>query len=196
MNAVAAELPLFAPPESAAPRIREIPYNYTSFSDREIVIRLLGESAWSLLDELRSERRTGRSARMLYEVLGDIWAVQRNPYLEDDLLDNPKRRKQLISALEHRLKEIERRRESGGSESDRERDRKVGLLLDAAQRKLHYSVIKARSVLEHHLAKIHITEAGEGCHFVWETEIAPDEYAPAIEQGMQSAFAQLQKILA
>ncbi|MCE2713975.1 MAG: FAD/FMN-binding oxidoreductase [Acidibacter sp.] len=134
MNAVAAELPLFAPPESAVPRIREIPYNYTSFSDREIVIRLLGESAWSLLDELRSERRTGRSARMLYEVLGDIWAVQRNPYLEDDLLDNPKRRKQLISALEHRLKEIERRRESGGSESDRERDRKVGLLLDAAQR--------------------------------------------------------------
>ena len=29
---------------------------------------------------------------MLYEVLGDIWVVQRNPYLEDDLLDNPKRR--------------------------------------------------------------------------------------------------------
>ena len=27
-------------------RIREIPYNYTSFSDREIVIRLLGASAW------------------------------------------------------------------------------------------------------------------------------------------------------
>jgi hypothetical protein len=26
-------------------RLREIPYNYTSFSDREIVIRLLGESA-------------------------------------------------------------------------------------------------------------------------------------------------------
>ena len=24
-------------------RLREIPYNYTSFSDREIVIRLLGE---------------------------------------------------------------------------------------------------------------------------------------------------------
>ena len=26
---------------------------------------------------------------MLYEVLGDIWVVQRNPYLQDDLLDNP-----------------------------------------------------------------------------------------------------------
>src|SRR5436309_3370106 len=27
-----------------APRLREIPYNYTSFSDREIVLRLLGLS--------------------------------------------------------------------------------------------------------------------------------------------------------
>ncbi|MBL8482299.1 MAG: DUF3683 domain-containing protein, partial [Rhodocyclaceae bacterium] len=53
-------------------RLREIPYNYTSFSDREIVIRLLGEDMWRVLDELRAERVTGRSARMLYEVLGDI----------------------------------------------------------------------------------------------------------------------------
>jgi hypothetical protein len=73
----------------AAARLREIPYNYTSFSDREIVLRLLGVRAWELLNLLREERRTGRSARMLYEVLGDIWVVQRNPYLEDDLLDNP-----------------------------------------------------------------------------------------------------------
>ena len=67
-----------------APRLREIPYNYTSFSDREIVIRLLGSRAWELLNRLRNERQTGRSARMLYEVLGDIWVVQRNPYLQDD----------------------------------------------------------------------------------------------------------------
>ncbi|MEX3922992.1 DUF3683 domain-containing protein [Paraburkholderia sp. BR10936] len=92
------------------PRLREIPYNYTSFSDREIVIRLLGEDAWNALAELRAERRTGRSARMLYEVLGDIWVVRRNPYLQDDLLDNPKRRALLIEALNHRLAEIEKRR--------------------------------------------------------------------------------------
>lgn len=67
--------------QSAAPRLHEIPYNYTSFSDREIVIRLLGESVWQILDELRAERCTGRSARMLYEVLGDVWVVRRNPYL-------------------------------------------------------------------------------------------------------------------
>ena len=50
---------------------------------------------------------------MLYEVLGDIWVVRRNPYLQDDLLDNPKRRKQLIDALNHRVGEIDRRREPG-----------------------------------------------------------------------------------
>ncbi|MBE9608970.1 DUF3683 domain-containing protein [Chitinilyticum piscinae] len=91
-------------------RLREIPYNYTSFSDREIVIRLLGESTWQVLDQLRQERKTGRSARMLFEVLGDIWVVKRNPYLQDDLLDNPKRLQLLADAMHHRLAEIEKRR--------------------------------------------------------------------------------------
>src|SRR5207244_7408888 len=115
--------------EVAAPRLREIPYNYTSFSDREIVIRLLGEPMWTLLEDLRSERRTGRSARMLFEVLGDIWVVERNPYLQDDLLDNPGRRELLIGALRHRLSEIEKRRELG---TDPARDAKVGRVLAAA----------------------------------------------------------------
>ena len=100
-------VPSFAP---TSVRLREIPYNYTSFSDREIVIRLLGEPAWDFLNELRSERVTGRSARMLYEVLGDIWVVERNPYLQDDLIANPKRRRLLVEALRHRLHEIEARR--------------------------------------------------------------------------------------
>jgi len=91
---------------SEAPRLREIPYNYTSFSDREIVLRLLGPQAWELLLRLRQERRTGRSARMLYEVLGDIWVVRRNPYLQDDLLNTPARRRLLVEALQHRLAEV------------------------------------------------------------------------------------------
>ncbi|MEO7241617.1 MAG: FAD/FMN-binding oxidoreductase [Variovorax sp.] len=106
-------------------RLREIPYNYTSFSDREIVIRLLGERGWALLQSLRDERRTGRSARMLYEVLGDIWVVRRNPYLLDDLLDNPRRRRQLVEALNHRLNEVGKRRTP---EVDASRDILVGEL--------------------------------------------------------------------
>ncbi|MGA8149207.1 MAG: FAD/FMN-binding oxidoreductase [Gallionellaceae bacterium] len=93
-------------------RLREIPYNYTSFSDREITIRILGHEAWDIVNGLRDERRTGRSARMLYEVLGDIWVVQRNPYLQDDLLNNPGRRGALVNALRHRLHAIEERRQN------------------------------------------------------------------------------------
>ncbi len=88
------------------PRLREIPYNYTSFSDREIVIRYLGEPMWDVLNELRNSRRTGRSARMLFEVLGDMWVIHRNPYLQDDLLENPKRWDSLTEALRHRLSQI------------------------------------------------------------------------------------------
>ena len=102
-------------------RLREIPYNYTSFSDREIVLRLLGSEAWDIINTLREERRTGRSARMLYEVLGDIWVLTRNPYLEDDLLANRKRRRALVGALHHRLNAIEERRQNNP---------KVGRLLE------------------------------------------------------------------
>ncbi|WP_333857502.1 DUF3683 domain-containing protein [Denitromonas sp.] len=113
-------------------RLREIPYNYTSFSDREIVIRLLGEESWQVLDALRSERVTGRSARMLYEVLGDIWVVQRNPYLMDDLLGNSDRRGALVGALRHRLNEIDKRRLDSQSE-DQDRSEKVEVLVRSAR---------------------------------------------------------------
>ncbi len=107
-----------------ATRLREIPYNYTSFSDREIVIRFLGEDIWQVLNELRGERKTGRSARMLFEVLGDLWVVSRNPYLQDDLLDNPKRRQALIDALYHRIRAIDERSNNNA---------KVQKLVDAAK---------------------------------------------------------------
>lgn len=109
MNAPTALTALMA--QSPEPvRLREIPYNYTSFSDREIVIRLLGARAWVVLQQLREERHTGRSARMLYEVLGDIWVVQRNPYLQDDLLDNPDRRKLWCKHCNTGWGEVQKRR--------------------------------------------------------------------------------------
>jgi len=116
-------------------RIREIPYNYTSFSDREIVIRLLGDDAWDILLSLRGERKTGRSARMLFEVLGDIWVVERNPYLQDDMIDNPRRRAQLIEALRHRLSEVEKRRNVDVADAEgASRKEKVGELVVRAKR--------------------------------------------------------------
>ena len=105
-------------------RLREIPYNYTSFSDREIVLRLLGEPAWHLLAELRAERVTGRSARMLYEMLGEMWAIQRNPYLEDGLIEGRRARKLVLEGMRRRLTEIEARRGESG---------KVAQLLEVAR---------------------------------------------------------------
>jgi FAD/FMN-containing dehydrogenase/Fe-S oxidoreductase len=112
-------------------RLREIPYNYTSFSDREIVIRLLGDDMWRILNSLRDERVTGRSAQMLFEVLGDIWVVQRNPYLEDDLLDNRKRRKSLLEAMRHRLRKMEKRHTEYEAECP-DRTKRVAQLIEAA----------------------------------------------------------------
>ena len=119
-------------------RLREIPYNYTSFSDREIVLRILGSEAWDIINTLRAERRTGRSAQMLYEVLGDIWVLTRNPYLEDDLLANHKRREALIGALRHRLAAIEARRQN---------NEKVKRLLDLT----HAAVDQFAAEFEHTL---------------------------------------------
>jgi FAD/FMN-containing dehydrogenase/Fe-S oxidoreductase len=132
MNAARDDFVEQADTQADVPRLREIPYNYTSFSDREIVIRLLGAELWAILDELRGERRTGRSARMLYEVLGDIWVVQRNPYLQDDLLDNPRRQQMLVDALHHRLNEVEKRRIANAA-ADPERAEKVARLVEAAR---------------------------------------------------------------
>ncbi len=88
---------------------REIPYNYTSFSDKEIILRILGQRAWDILETLREKRTTGLSAHMLLEVLGDIWIVKRNPYIQDDLLENEKRRYSLINTMRERLERIRER---------------------------------------------------------------------------------------
>ena len=82
---------------------------------------------------------------MLYEVLGDIWVVRRNPYLQDDMLDNPKRRQELIDALHHRLAEVDKRRltiDAAGDDALRRRSAEVAkarsanveLLLTAASK--------------------------------------------------------------
>ncbi len=69
-------------------------------------MRFLGEDSWKTIEQLRGERRTGRSARMLFEVLGDLWVVTRNPYIQEDLLENTKRLQSLTEAMTHRLDQI------------------------------------------------------------------------------------------
>ncbi len=176
-------------------RLREIPYNYTSFSDREIIIRLLGEEAWEILNTLRAERKTGRSARMLFEVLGDIWVVSRNPYLQDDLLANIKRRKALVEALRHRLRAIEARRQD--NEAVRQLLERTARAVDTFEADFEHTARLRRKVLKkllHHtrrdniqfdgLARVsHVTDATD-----WRVEYpfvvlnpdTEDEIAPLV----------------
>ena len=70
---------------------REIPYNYTSFSDKEIILKYFNDDTWELLNNLRHQRKTGRSARLIFEIIGDIFIIDRNPYIFNDFLDDVKK---------------------------------------------------------------------------------------------------------
>ena len=87
---------------------REIPFNYTSADDRQAVRLLLGPEVWDRLEALRARRVTGRSARLLMRFFGEIGVHRRNPYLFQELVDAPARRRRLFENLEKDLAIIER----------------------------------------------------------------------------------------
>ncbi len=179
-------------------RIREIPYNYTSFSDREIVIRFLGEKMWQVFDTLRGERVTGRSARMLFEILGDIWVVNRNPFIQDDLLDNEKRHVALITALRHRLQQVRDRANNNALAMEL-----IEATCDAigefeawfpAQRALRKKVLRSLSRVTHRdnisfdgLSRVsHVTDASD-----WRVEYPLVVLTPDSETEVQKIVARL-----
>lgn len=86
---------------------REIPYNYTSLSDREIILKYLDEDTWSILEKLRDLRVTGRSAKLLFEIYGDIFIIDRNPYIADDLSAHPPKLRAMKKLHQRRLKTIQ-----------------------------------------------------------------------------------------
>ena len=75
---------------------REIPFNYTSADDRQAIAFLLGTEAVRILDDLRTTRVTGRSARRLMRIFGDVLIHRRNPYLFQELIDSAPRRKRFF----------------------------------------------------------------------------------------------------
>ncbi len=85
---------------------REIPYNYTSFSDKEIILKYFDDDIWALLNTLRTTRKTGRSARLIFEIIGDIFIIDRNPYIFNDFLHDIKKQKRLKKLHEIRFESI------------------------------------------------------------------------------------------
>jgi FAD/FMN-containing dehydrogenase/Fe-S oxidoreductase len=88
------------------PSAREIPFNYTSADDNQVISFLLGPETVGVLDELRSARVTGRSARRLMRVFGDILIHRRNPYLFQELIDSAPRRQRFFANIARDLDAI------------------------------------------------------------------------------------------
>ncbi len=87
---------------------REIPFNYTSASDEQIVTFLFGDQTWSVLEQLRQRRVTGRSARLLMRFMGDMFVLHRNPFLWQQLIDSRGRRRELVTLARRDLDIVER----------------------------------------------------------------------------------------
>jgi FAD/FMN-containing dehydrogenase/Fe-S oxidoreductase len=87
---------------------REIPFNYTSASDAQIVEFLFGQQTWSVLEQLRQRRVTGRSARLLLRFMGDMFMLRRNPFLWEQLVDSTRRRRELRTLARRDLDIVER----------------------------------------------------------------------------------------
>ncbi len=88
-------------------KYREIPYNFTSADDRLIINHLFGKAVWDDLEELRSQRITGRSARLVMRFMGDLFILTRNPFLYQELIDSPKERHHFLKTVKKDLSIIE-----------------------------------------------------------------------------------------
>ncbi len=62
-------------------------------------------------------------------------------------------------------------------------------------RELHYSAVKTQAPINHHLAKIKLEDYEGKTKFIWTTEIDPEVFADAIEQGMIASLDQLSEVI-
>ncbi len=86
---------------------RKIPFNYTSADDKQIIRLLFGPDLLNVIQTLELKKDTGRSSRRLYRFMGDLFIIQRNPYLFQELIDYPNVKKRLFSEFKNDLAAIE-----------------------------------------------------------------------------------------
>lgn len=113
---------------------REIPYNFTSADDKLIINHLFGESVWSDLEALRTQRVTGRSARLVMRFMGDLFILHRNPFLYQELIDSHSRRQHFFKTAEKDLSIIKNTAQRSGG--DRKRSTRVLNLVRLCEERL------------------------------------------------------------
>ncbi len=85
---------------------RKIPYNYTSADDDQIIRHLFGQDVLERIQSLETQKDTGRSSRRLHRFMGDLFIIQRNPFLFQEVVEHPVLRKRLLKEFENDLKII------------------------------------------------------------------------------------------
>ncbi|MCP3943163.1 MAG: DUF3683 domain-containing protein [Desulfobacteraceae bacterium] len=86
---------------------RKIPYNYTSADDEQIIDHLFGAVFLKEILSLEVKKGTGRSSRLLHRFMGDLFIIQRNSFLFQELVEHPLQRRRLFSEFENDFKTIE-----------------------------------------------------------------------------------------
>ncbi|MCG8531469.1 MAG: DUF3683 domain-containing protein, partial [Desulfovibrionales bacterium] len=85
---------------------RRIPYNYTSADDYQVIDHLFGSDVLRLVKALANQTDTGRSHRLLLRFMGDLFIIQRNPFLLQELVEHPLQRRRLFHEFESDLNTI------------------------------------------------------------------------------------------
>lgn len=119
---------------------RKIPYNYTSADDERIIKNLFGSDLLEILKDLEQKKETGRSSRLLYRFMGDLFIINRNPFLFNELVEYPQQRKQLFSEFMNDLTFIEKKGQNDG----------IKQVLSACKKKLHLLQKKIKNITSDH----------------------------------------------
>ncbi|MFZ3047219.1 MAG: DUF3683 domain-containing protein, partial [Desulfatirhabdiaceae bacterium] len=96
---------------------REIPCNYTSADDCQIVTLLLGSSVWYAVQSLQYRKVTGRLLRLVFRFIGDLFMLRRNPFVIQEMIDNAARRHLFLNSARFDL-DMVRRHMAGIPEGD------------------------------------------------------------------------------
>ena len=78
---------------------RNIPFNYTSADDHQIVRLLIGDAGFSRLQKSRLLKAAGPAVHPLLRFFGDLFMLQRNPFLRHDLIASPRVHQRYVDAV-------------------------------------------------------------------------------------------------
>ncbi|MCG8639567.1 MAG: DUF3683 domain-containing protein [Desulfobacterales bacterium] len=124
---------------------RKIPYNYTSADDDRIIKHLFGSGLHMVIKELEKRTDTGRSSRLLHRLMGDLFILQRNAFLFQELVEHPKQCKILFSAFDADLAFIKKNA----------KDKRVAQVYDACKKRFNdlFEKIKKTKTNQRHLMR-------------------------------------------